>query len=184
MVKVYDTIVKQGNDIVKVFNKVYEEITVDNPQGNGNDHFEDFIDELRKMGLECIIVKKEKIQEILEIIKSDLDDKDSDSDSDDSDDSSEIFKVPDNDKETYNLNNKPTCNRCKRIQCEDCEGCGCLNKEYDDIIHNCNCGGGRCCTDITNGCDCGGICGCYCNEFFTQNEIMEFKERGVWGNLS
>ena len=187
MVKVYDTKVKQGDDIVKVFDEAYAEVVDGNPQGNGNDHLEDFIDEMRQKGLECIIVKKEKIPEILEITKSDLDDKDSNSDSDYSDysdysDDSEIFKVPDNDIETYNKKNKPTCNRCKRILCKDCNGCGC-SCNCHNIIHNCHCAGGGCCTDITDGCDCGGVCGCYCNEFFTQNEINEFKERDVWGNL-
>ena len=69
MIKVYDTEVKQGDDIIKVFDKAYTEVVDGNPQGNGNHHFEDFIDEMRKKGLDCIIVKKEKIPKILEIIK-------------------------------------------------------------------------------------------------------------------
>ena len=54
---VYFTKIKEGDDIAKVFREAYEQVT----QGNGADHFECFMDELREKGFDCAIQRKTPI---------------------------------------------------------------------------------------------------------------------------
>ena len=63
----YNTKVEEGDDIVKLFKEVYDEVTVASPQwrGTGAEHFEEFMDELRKKGFNCVIQRKDKNEDKL-----------------------------------------------------------------------------------------------------------------------